>query len=140
MDERMVSKFRRYAELREQKEADAARAKESAKDFSEYEQDLIHELEQSKFKPPYRVDLGPPHGEVRFSPRETHFANVYNPDAVQQYLEERQLVDETTKTDFIAKRLNEHIRDLLEREEPFPEGLDYVTRRGITMTKLNKTS
>ena len=138
MDERMVSKFRRYMELRDKKEADAAKAKESKEEFDGYEQDLILELEQSKFKPPYRVDLGPPHGEVRFSPRETHYANVYNVDEVLAWLEERQLVDEATKTEIAGGRMNAIVRDLLEHEQEFPPGLDFRTRRGITMTRLSK--
>lgn len=80
-------------------------------------------------------DLGPPYGSYQFVPNETVRGRVLDPELFHEYLEERQMVDETETVDFRKRRLNELANDIRESGEKLPPGFDFTSTRYITKTK-----
>jgi hypothetical protein len=136
-DQITASKFRRLAELREARDIAKVTAETTDQEYREYEQELYDELEESPIKGARRIDLGPPYGEIRFTPRETFYGRIIDVDKALEYFEEHGLDGDLTKPSFVKRRLNEIIRDRMDRGESLPPGTDFYANRGITITRLN---
>lgn len=134
-DEETASKFRRLAELRETRDETKTAAETAEKKYRTYETELFDEILESPIKGTRRIDLGPPHGTIAFTPKETSFGRIIDADAALEYFENRGMVDEMTKPSFQKRKLNEMVRELLEQQQPMPDGIDFYTNRGITISK-----
>lgn len=134
-DEVIASKFRRLVELRKQRDADKTAADKSEEEYREYESELFDEMAASPIKGARRIDLGPPHGLIVFTPRETKFARILNLDDALDYFESRAMSDEMTKPGISKRKLNELVREHLEQGKPMPAGVDWYANRGITISK-----
>ena len=135
ISEESVSQLRRLAELREARDLAKTAADKAVKEFREAEADVFEAFEDGAASGGMKVDLGEPWGTITFRPRETYYAKVIDVDALQDYYEQRAMVEEMSSIKFTAKRLNEEVRDRIEQGESMPEGLSYYVSRGITMTR-----
>lgn len=122
-------------------EKDAA-AKAAKKVLDEIELDVydvfngIEDDPESGLKGTIPVPLGPPYGTVKFRTRATHYHKITDPEALQEYFEQRAMVDETSAPQFVKARLNEIVRETLENPDgKLPPGLSYYTNRGMTITR-----
>lgn len=101
--------------------------------------DVFNGLEddpESGLKGTIPVPLGPPYGTVKFRTRSTHFAQITDPDALQEYFEQRAQVDEMVAPKFAKARLNELVREIIDNPDgKMPPGLSYYTNRGMTITR-----
>lgn len=128
------ARFRRFMELRVARDETKAKAERAEKAYRAAEQELYSDLKMSSLKSGGKIDLGPPYGEVRFTPRETLYSKVIDPDALMEYLEERAMLDEATTPSFSRKRLNEIVSECVENKQNLPPGLDFSPSYGITVT------
>lgn len=131
----VAKKLRRLIEVREKRDISKATAERDEKEYRAIEAEVIDALEESPLEPPYKVDFGEPYGVVRFSPRETIYGRVIDKEAALDYFEQRALMDELTEPKIAMARLNEIVRELHEQGEAMPDGVDFVPRRYITITR-----
>lgn len=134
----LASKFRRLAELRITRDITKIAAEDAEREFRACEADIWDDLIESPIEGSITIDLGEPHGKIRFSPRETIYADVIDEDALMGYFENRALVDEYTGPGLKKARVNALAREHFEQKKSFPPGLSFRPQRGITMTKLKK--
>jgi hypothetical protein len=126
--------LRRFLELRDAKEMAEAAADTAKKEYREAEAEL-HEALSEGTDGTLRVNLGPPWGTVSFLPQATPYATVINERKLEDYLEERQMMDEYSKPALVKGRLNELVREMDERGERMPPGLEIYKRRYIRVTR-----
>jgi hypothetical protein len=136
-EEIIASRFRRLVELREKRDSTKIAAETAEREYRAYEAELFDELEDSPMKGTRRFDLGFPHGVVTFTPRETKFGRIIDADAALEYFEERGRIDDMTKPSIVKRRLNELVRELLDKGDPMPPGIDFYSNRGLTISKKN---
>lgn len=132
-----IARLRRLMELRERRDRLDRELKEAKEEYSEAELELFEILDDGPVRRLNNVDLGPPWGKVSFGARETHYGRII-PGAEEQALEhyeQRAMVDQVTAPKFVMKRINEEVRDCIEQNKPMPPGIDYFTRRGVTITR-----
>lgn len=122
-------------EARQRRDESKKRAETDEKDYREIEADVYEALEKNPIKGTLKVDLGEPFGVVSFLQRETPFGRVYDKDKALEHFELRAMVDELTEPKFVMKRINEIVRDCVEQGKQPPPGVDYYTRRGVTITR-----
>jgi hypothetical protein len=134
-EEIIASKFRRLVELREKRDINKTAAERSEKEYRAYESELFDEIEEGPGEGTRKFDLGPPHGTVAFTPRETKFGRLLDSEAASEYFEEMDLTEEMTKPGIEKRKLNEYVRELLEQGKPMPPGVDFYVNRGITISK-----
>lgn len=134
-DERTAAKFRRLVELREQRDQDKAAFERSEQDYRAYESELFAEMAESPIKGSRRIDFGGDIGLVVFTPRETKFGRVADAKAAYQWFKDRHMIDGMFKPQIAKARLNELVREALERGETLPDGVDWYANRGITISK-----
>lgn len=123
---------KREAEELSRKAKDAAAAKTEA-------EKKVHEmLRKGGTKGSTTVDLGPGYGTVRFTPRATTYADVYDERKLREWVAENGREDELFFPDkFRMKPLNEMAREIKEHENAeFPPGLQFREQIGVTVTKV----
>jgi len=89
------------------------------------------------------LDLGPGYGQVKFTRRETVFAQIVDPTALARAAREEGRDDElikqadeaARKSDFRQAPLNELVREALEHDQDLLDGLSFRTDRGVTVTR-----
>jgi hypothetical protein len=128
------AKFRRLAELREQRDTDKAALKNSENAYREYEAELLETVADSSLRGSVEFDFGGDLGVIRFQPRGTIYGKVIDKAAALDSLEAEMLKEEMTSEAIEARRLNEYVRDLLERGEELPEGIGFYERKFFTIT------
>lgn len=128
------SKFRRLAELREQRDIDKAALKNSESAYREYESELLETVADSSLRGSVEFDFGGDLGVIRFQPRGTIYGKVVDKAAALDSLDEAMLREEMTSEAIEARRLNELVRDYLERGEELPEGIGFYERKFFTIT------
>lgn len=133
----LESKFRRLAELREQRDIDKETAKRSEEDYREYEAELLETLEESALRGSVEFDFGGDLGKMRFQPRETLYGRIIDHEAALIAFEREAIVDEMTRPKVEARRLNEYVRGRIEAGQELPDGIDYYPRRFITISRKN---
>lgn len=126
---------KRIAEELSRKAKDAAAAKDEA-------MRAVHELlTKGGTKGSTTVDLGEGYGVVRFTPRATTYADVYDEKKLHEWIEENGRGPELYFPDKLRmKPLNEMAREIKEHENAeFPPGLQFREQKGVTVTKVKKT-
>lgn len=136
-DEEIASRYRRLVELRTTRDEDKNKAEESDKEYKDYEAEIIEELEDSPIEGSIKLNLGD-YGQITFTPRETVYGRVLDADEAKDFFADRGEGDEFVRTKFESGKLNERVRELVEQGKPMPPGIDFYTKRGITISK--KTS
>lgn len=131
----LESKFRRLAELREERDVDKEAAKRSEEAYREYEADLWTQVEESAVRGSVEFDFGGDLGIIRFQPKKTVYGRVIDKNAALEAFESECLTDELTSPKIEARRLNEYVRDKLELEGELPEGIDYYEKKFISITR-----
>lgn len=127
--------LRRLLEARQSHDEAKAAEVTAKKDLDEIEMDVWERFESSGQQGTLKVDLGEPWGVVSFRTRETYFARIIDQDEVQQWYEQRAMMDEVSSPKFVMKRLNEDVREALDLGQSPPPGLDYYANRGMTITR-----
>jgi hypothetical protein len=131
----LESKFRRLAELREQRDIDKKAAENSESEYRAYEAELFETIEESALRGTVEFDFGGDLGLIRFQPRRTIYGRVIDKAAALEALEAEALVEEMTAPKIEARRLNELVRDRMESNQELPEGIDYYERRFFTISR-----
>lgn len=131
------SKFRRLAELREQRDIDKAALKSSENAYREYESELLETVADSSLRGSVEFDFGSDLGVIRFQPRATIYGKVVDKSMALDSLEAELLREEMTSPAIEARRLNELVRDRLERGEELPDGIGYYERKFFTISHKN---
>lgn len=144
MSERIETLGRRLIDKRKAKdEAAAAKAKAEAA-FRAAEAEFWEFLQETQGKVKgVDIDLGEGYGEVKFTRRETIYAQIVDPEKLAAAAREegrdlewiKQADEATRKSDFREAPLNEHVREALENDLDLPEGLSWRADRGITITR-----
>lgn len=132
---RLESKFRRLAELREDRDIDAAAAKRSEAAYREYEAMLLEEVEDSALKGTVEFDFGGDLGVIRFQPRQTIYGKIEDKNAAYDAFENEAIIDEMTVPKFEARRINEYVRERMESGLPLPDGIGYYVKKYITISR-----
>lgn len=131
----LESKFRRLAELREQRDFDKQAAEASEAAYREYEAELLETIDESALRGTVEFDFGGDLGIIRFQPRRTIYGRIIDKNAAMDSFEQEALMDEMTAPKIEARRLNEYVRDRIESGVPLPEGVDYYERRYVTISR-----
>jgi hypothetical protein len=129
------AEFRRLMELRVERDETKLAADNAEKAYRAFEAEIWDRLSESSQLPPYKFDLGEPHGVVTFHPKETHYGRIIDKEKALDYFEGRAMMDEVTEPKIVMARVNEIVRDAMEQNESLPEGIDFYARRFITITK-----
>lgn len=133
----LKSRFRRLAELRQQRDIDKKIAEGSEAEYREYEAEVYEAIEESDLKGSIEFDFGDDLGTFRFSKRSTIYGKIIDMNQALDSLEDRAIVDEMTATKIEAKRLNELVRTAIENGEELPPGIGSYDRKFITITRKN---
>lgn len=126
---------RRYVAKRDERDADAEKAKQSEKEYRELETEIWMLLDESPLEGDIKIDLGPPYGVVTFGPRETYYARVLNKEDVLEHFEQRAMIDDVMTPSLSKARLNEIVRDCIDAGQEPPKGLDFYAKRGVNITR-----
>lgn len=89
------------------------------------------------------IDLGGIYGLVRFTRRETLYAQIVDPEALARAAREtgrdqeliKQADEAARKSDFREAPLNELVREALEHDQDLLDGLSFRADRGVTITR-----
>lgn len=129
------SRFRRLAELREERDISKAAAESAEKAYREYEAELFESVSESALSGSVEFDFGGDLGKIRFQPRSTVYGRVIDKNAALEAFENEAIVDEMTAPKIEARRLNEYVRDCIEQGRDLPEGIDYYERKYMTISR-----
>lgn len=132
---RLESKFRRLAELREQRDFDKQAAERSEAEYREYEAELLETIDESALRGSVEFDFGGELGTIRFQPRRTIYGRIVDKNAAMEAFENEAIIEEMTAPKIEAKRLNEYVRDRLEHDGNLPPGVDYYERKYVTISR-----
>lgn len=130
--------LRAYFDAKAEAEQLSRRAKDAAAAKDEAMR-LVHKLLTSGgTKGSTTVDLGPGYGTVRFTPRTTTYADVYDEKKLHEWIEENGRGPELYFPDKLRKKpLNEMAREIKEHEDAeFPPGLQYREQKAVTVSKV----
>lgn len=131
----LESKFRRFAELREQRDIDKQTAERSEREYREYEAELFEQIEDAALRGSVEFDFGGDLGVIRFQPRQTIYGRVIDKNAALDSFENEALLDEMSAPKIEARRLNEYVRERLENGQALPAGVDFYTKRFFTISR-----
>lgn len=130
--------LRKYFDLKAETKELERKAKD-AKAARDEQMRVVHEmLTKGGTKGSTTVDLGPGYGTIRFTPRSTKFADVYDERKFTEWIEENEKGPELFFPDKIRmKPVNEMAREILDHEDAkFPPGLGFREQLGVTVTKV----
>lgn len=133
-----LAKLRRFLELREKRDEAKTALDTAEKDYREAEADVYEALTEAELKGAIKVDLGDGFGTVSFSPRTTYFGRIIDKEAAEEYYAQRAMLEDVSEIKFSMARIHEEIRERLENGESPPPGMDYYSRRGVTVTRQKK--
>jgi len=131
----LESKFRRLAELREERDLDKKTHEASEQAYREYEAELLETLDESALRGTVEFDFGGELGVIRFQPRKTIYGKVVDKNAALEAFENEAIVDEMTSPKIEARRLNEYVRDRVESGIDLPDGVGYYERKYMTISR-----
>lgn len=130
----LESRFRRLAELRRERDIDAATAKASEGAYREYEAELLEVVDDSGLKGAIGFDFGGDLGQVSFSKRKTVYGRVIDKHAALVSLAGEGLEEQMTGTKIEARRLNELVRERQESGEDLPDGIGFYEKRFFSIS------
>lgn len=129
----IAHRLRRLVELRTERDMANQAYKALKKEYDALETELWDELNSSPMLPPYKIELD---GEViTISPTETKYGQVLDKEKALEALAEDGERDAFVDEKIIAARLNEYVRDKLERGERLPDGIDFYSQRPISISR-----
>lgn len=131
----LESKFRRLAELREERDIAKQAEKAAEEAYREYEASLFEEIEDSSLRGTVEFDFGDDLGKIRFQRRSTIYGRIIDKNAAMDAFENEALVEEMTAPKVEAKRLNEYVRERLENDGELPEGIGYYEKKFFTISR-----
>jgi hypothetical protein len=122
-------------ELRETRDTAKAALEAAEGEYREAEADVFDAMDEGVVRGAVKVDLGEPYGVVSFQQRETHYGRIYDEEAAIEYYENRAMLEEVSKPKFVKQRISEEVRERLDDGQPMPPGVDYYTRRYVSITR-----
>ncbi len=128
-------KLRQLLDARDDHAAKDKAAKAAKRELDGIELEVFEMFNDSGLTSTISIDLGPPHGTVKFKTRETHFAQIVDEERLLDWFENRQMVDEVSAPKFVKARLNEEVREVIDNNGTLPPGLSYYSNRGMTITR-----
>lgn len=129
--------LRRLLEVRQAYDEAKAAEKAAKAEKDEMELAVFDRFEESGQEGTLKVNLGEPWGTVAFRTRETYYARIVDQDALQEWYENRSMIDEVSSPKFVMARLNEEVREYMDLggDAKLPPGLDFYANRGMTVTR-----
>jgi hypothetical protein len=134
VSEEDLALLRRLMEARTRRDEAKTAATEAEKDYREIESEVHLKLEEGPLQRLPNIDLGEPWGKVTFHARETVYGKVVDRDAAEEYFEQRAMVDELTESKFVAQRIGEIVRHVVETNAQMPPGLGFTKKRYVQIT------
>src|SRR5947209_10914589 len=129
------ARFQRLLELREQRDIDKQKASKSEREYRDAEAELYQAIEEAGIRGRLKFDFGGDLGTASFQTRSTNYGRVIDKDAAIAALKAEGL-DEVVFSEAIReKRLNELVRDRLESRADLPDGVDFYSRKGISISR-----
>jgi hypothetical protein len=111
---------------------------EAYRERDEAEAALFDYQEEHKL-PGVDVELGEGYGTYHSKRRATDYARVLNEDALLQWANENARTEELFGPSKVRKKpLNQMVRDAQRLHQRLPDGVDWSTKRGITLTRKDK--
>jgi len=144
LSERLDTAGRKLIDSRRERDDLAAKAAQAEKRFRAIEAEFWQLLKEEHGKvKALDIDLGGDYGLVKFTRRETIYAQIVDPEALAKSAREegrdqewiKQADEAARKSDFRQAPLNEHVREALEHDQDLPDGLSFRADRGITITR-----
>jgi hypothetical protein len=133
ISEESKAQLRRLMELRQVRDDRKTALKTAEEEYRDAEADTFEALEG--IEGAIKIDLGDPWGTVAFHQRETFFARVIDEEAAASHYKSRGRSEEAFTPKFRMAVLNEDVRDAREQGTDPPPGIDWVPRRGVTITR-----
>lgn len=127
--------FQRLLELREQRDIDKKTAKKSERLYRDAEAELFQELEEAGVKGRQTFDFGGDLGTAKFQARSTNYGRIIDREVALAALEAEGLDEVIYERSIRDKRLNELVRDRLESGSELPDGVDFYSRQGISISR-----
>jgi hypothetical protein len=127
--------FQRFLELREQRDIDKQALAKSEAKYREAESELLQQIEDAGIKGRLTFDFGGDLGKASFQLRATNYGRVVDKDAALEALKAEGLDDVIYTEAIREKRVNELVRDRLESQSELPDGIDFYTRKGISISR-----
>lgn len=113
----------------------AQKAKVDAdEDRAEAESAVFDYLEDNKI-PGMDLELGEGYGTYHVKRRATEYGRVLNEEALLEWANNEARTEELFDSKVKKKQLNQIIRDAQRLKLPLPDGTDWYTKRGITLTR-----
>lgn len=137
MSERIDTAARQLVDLKEDMERTAKVAEAAKKAYTDAERAFWEAMEEDLGKMKvFTSDLGEGYGDVQFQRSSTTTSTILDEEKALAALEAEGLGDACIGGRKIHKRvLNEEVRSRLERQQPLPPGIDFHTKRYITITR-----
>lgn len=130
-----IDLLRGLMDARTKRDEAAKAAKEAEAEYREVEADVHEKLSDGPVSRLNNVDLGDPWGKVSFQAKETNYGRIIDQDAALEHYENRAMVEQVSAPKFVMARINEEVRDCLEQGKQLPPGLDFYTKRFVSITR-----
>jgi hypothetical protein len=129
------ARFQRLLELRETRDIDKQKASRSEQEYRAAEAELFEAIQDAGIRGRISFDFGGDLGRASFQLRSTNYGRVVDKDAALNALKTAGLDDVIYHTAIREGRLNELVRDRLESRDELPDGVDFYTRKGISISR-----
>lgn len=126
------SKFANLVELRDEKDIAKKKADKLKDEYDALQEELWEAMEDSGLGS-LKLEIGDEN--ITFVARETLYGSVFDKDAAAEAFKKDGRFDEYTGIKFEAKRINELVRECIENGQELPEGVDFYSRRLISISR-----
>lgn len=134
---RLDSRARRLLELRDENDRAQREAKAAKAALDDYEMEFWSELEDLGLKS-VSLELGPPYGSVRLERRERRDSRVLDLRSLTEWVIAEGYAAELLRDEPRKAVLNQFVRTRTENGQPLPPGLDFTTKRYVSVTKKKR--
>lgn len=131
----LKARFQRLLELRRARDIAKKSSATAEKAYRECEAELFQSIKDSGLKGRLSFDFGGDLGSASFQTRSTIYGRVLDKDTAIQALRAEGFDDVVTTEAIVERRLNEIVRDRLESTTDLPDGVDYYSRDGISISQ-----
>jgi hypothetical protein len=129
------ARFQRLLELREDRDITKQQADRAENEYRLAEAELYEAIEESGIRGRLSFDFGGSLGKASFQLRATNFGRVVDQEVAIEALRAEGLGDMIYTEAVRQKRVNELVRDRLESQSELPDGIDFYTRKGISISR-----
>lgn len=133
MSRRIETLGREFVAARERKDRAVAEEKAAKQAWRDAEEALFEALEDDGAKSWQNAETG-----ERFTAQTRDYGMIIDEDAALESPDIAARLDQLTKPAFAKARLNEYVNELLDNNQPMPDGIGYYTKRSIHYSRGGK--